>query len=149
MPFIALLAFLSGMATVSPPTPTDAELVARLAVPATRDIAWAELERRRPPNELDEKTDAYIHLTRRLVGVLPCPQREGPPLTLAIARYEAASESTSRNEEPPYGSSLERRSDLSLTLFTAAGERLQGVYGLTDGVLADLDGDGLIEIADR
>ncbi|MBL8115041.1 MAG: hypothetical protein JNK60_19315, partial [Acidobacteria bacterium] len=127
------------------------ELVLRLLEVKTRGAAYYELSRRANPEEAgDESTFRAGH---REPEVVLCPQRGGlPPVYLVLSRFLDENPGTPPLLPRLLEGVLRRRSELLIDAFSATGERIAPFGGnnvLDDGIVEDLDGDGLIERACR
>ena len=133
-------------------------LVRRLEDRKARAAAFSELVRRAG----DEEESA----SREPVDVIRCPQGEGkPPLHIVLTKLNARPASNAGFREygypvddpeelfrPPPRSALQKRSDWVIFAFTQGGKAVMPFDGdnmISDGVIADINGDGLIERADH
>ena len=135
-------------------SPTGEQLVERLKDPARRSAAYFELVRRAGKEKVTEAEFSAGHRNPELVI---CPQGEGkPPIYLMLAdflpqRREAGGfEGADEKLFPPKPADARKKKKL-IEAFTSAGTLITpfgGANVLDDGLCADLNGDGLVEMAD-
>jgi len=154
----------SATGTAAPGTPdlsrrSDKELVKELLNKETRDRAFYELERRRRPDRKESFEEFQKFESNRVQDVIVCDQGAGAPPLYLVLQYGFDSFSiapSSRDYPPANGEKLFapaypsiRKREGVWDLFTADGRWIERNDNyLSQGVLADINGDGFVERVD-